>query len=350
MYDIDQSKIKKILVFQPAFLGDVITATPLPAALRQYFPNARIDMLCIPGTKGVWEDNPYIDNILMFDKKSGMLKKIVDFFIVMHKLRKIKYDCVFALQGSRTSALLLKLAKIPVRIGRHNARGMSHQLVIDKKIHARKRHLMLLQVLTDIEFDDNTNLFWKKKIELEAKELTTNLRKKSKYLIGFAPGSVWRTKCWPEKYWIELIKLLMDYDIQPILFGGKNEVKLCNRIAEASGFKAVNLCGKLSIQQSAATIEKLDLMVTNDSAPLHIANAVNTQVCAFFGPTVKRFGFYPYRPNDVMLEIKDLPCRPCHHHGKNSCPKKHFKCMLEQKPEIIKEKILGALFKKMIEY
>jgi len=82
----------------------------------------------------------------------------------------------------------------------------------------------------------------------------------------------------------------------------------------------------------------MDLVVCNDSAPLHMANAVKTDVFAFFGPTVQKFGCYPYRNGDKMLEV-ELDCRPCGKHGGNQCPLNHHRCMLDVKPEAVYEEI-----------
>jgi len=94
------------------------------------------------------------------------------------------------------------------------------------------------------------------------------------------------------------------------------------------------------VLESAALIATVDLMLTNDSAPLHIANAVQTDVFAIFGPTVRRFGCYPFREHDKMLEV-DLYCRPCSKHGGRRCPEKHFRCMRDIQPAFVFEEIMA---------
>lgn len=335
---IKEENIKSILISQPAFLGDSIMATTLAAALRKTFPNARVDMLCIPATKAIWKNNPNIDNIHIFDKKSGMLKKATEIFRIINILKEEHYSCVFALQGSWTSRYILKSANIPIRIGYYKHKGLTHGVSYKKNMHVRERRLSLMRVFTNEKFDDSTQLFWDENIEKQAINKAEAYHQLGKYLIGMAPGSVWQTKCWPEEYWVELIDRLAKYNVLPVLFGGKAEVELSNRIEKQTKARLINTTGKFTIPESAAMIDKLDLMITNDSGPLHIANAVDTPVFAFFGPTVKRFGFYPYREKDKMLEI-ELACRPCHSHGLNKCPEGHFKCMLEQKPYMIEEEI-----------
>ena len=89
----------------------------------------------------------------------------------------------------------------------------------------------------------------------------------------------------------------------------------------------INVTGTLTITESAELIRRASLLITNDSAPLHIANAVGTDVIAIFGATVPSFGFYPYGKNDFVFETNGLKCRPCSIHGGNKCPVNTFECM-----------------------
>ena len=91
----------------------------------------------------------------------------------------------------------------------------------------------------------------------------------------------------------------------------------------------MNACGKLTLRQSAALIGNARLLVTNDSAPLHLATAMGTPIVALFGPTVTEFGFGPLRAGDVALGVQGLECRPCSPHGPPACPLRHHRCMRE---------------------
>ncbi|HEX9974914.1 MAG TPA: glycosyltransferase family 9 protein, partial [bacterium] len=178
--------------------------------------------------------------------------------------------------------------------------------------------------LTDQKFEMQTEIFWTQKEEEKRKQILEKFQTKNRNIIGIAPGSIWNTKRWIKEYYLELVKLLEKNDFQIVLIGGKEDFELCNFIKNSSG--ASNVAGALSILESAALIEKLDLLITNDSAPLHIANAVKTDVIAIFGPTVQELGFYPFRENDKVIEV-DLDCRPCGSHGGNKCPLGHHNCM-----------------------
>jgi heptosyltransferase-2 len=133
-----------------------------------------------------------------------------------------------------------------------------------------------------------------------------------------------------------------------VAVGGPDDAALGDEIVRAvgrSGGRAVNACGKLTLRQSAALIGRAILLVTNDSAPLHLATAMGTPIVALFGPTVTEFGFGPLRAGDVALGIEELQCRPCSPHGPPRCPLGHHRCMRELTVEAVIAAIegLGAL-------
>jgi len=140
--------------------------------------------------------------------------------------------------------------------------------------------------------------------------------------VALAPGSIWGSKRWP--YYGELARQLADHT-PLVVVGGQDDVGLGEEIRRAAEGgegrrRVVNACGKLTLRQSAALIGKALLLVTNDSAPLHLATAMGTPIVALFGPTVTEFGFGPLRPGDVAIGIDELPCRPCSSHGPPQCP------------------------------
>ncbi|MCB9504367.1 MAG: glycosyltransferase family 9 protein, partial [Deferribacteres bacterium] len=318
---------KKILLIQTAFIGDAILTSPLIRALRHYFPDAQIDLVANPDTVSIFHHNPYIDHVYPLIKKP-FISKIINFFKLLWKLRHEKYDCALSAQRHMTSSNLMFFAGIPRRIGHKRQKLLTDPIDHGGLMHRTEFYLSLMKAFTQEKFDRQTELFWLEKEENVAKEFISSLREQQHFLLGIAPGSVWYTKRWPKEYFVELIDLLSTEHVHIVLIGGPGEVDLCNEIEkEVSNKKVLNSAGGHSITGSAAIINKLDLMLVNDSAPLHIANAVQTDVVAIFGPTVRRYGFYPFRDNDTMLEI-DLNCRPCRHNGGPVCPEGHFKCML----------------------
>ena len=146
--------------------------------------------------------------------------------------------------------------------------------------------------------------------------------------ICIAPASVWFTKALPESKWIELLKKNLQKKIY--ILGGPDDSALANRIlAEVPEAKAENLCGKLSLLQSAALMKGAERNYVNDSGPLHLASSMNAKVTSFFCSTVPEFGFGPMSEDSEIKQVEGLDCRPCGLHGHSACPKGHFKCGLD---------------------
>src|SRR5204862_2273298 len=152
-------------------------------------------------------------------------------------------------------------------------------------------------------------------------------------LIAIAAGSIWGSKRWP--YYQDLARQVPE-GADVVVVGGPDDVVLGDEIVGAAEDengggrrRVVNACGKLTLRQSVALIGRAALVVTNDSAPLHLATAMGTPIVAVFGPTVPEFGFGPLRAGDVSLGIDGLQCRPCSSHGPPACPLGHHRCMRE---------------------
>jgi len=340
----------KILIVQTAFIGDVILITPLIRETRKIFPSAIIDVLVTSGNQAILNNNPHINEILITDKK-----KVLDYVKTLFILRKKAYDLALTPHRSARTLTLLFLAQIKERIG-FNRDIYRHLLTCGvrhpKSPHKAEKNLGLLKpfltdnypdlkTLPEILIDDKLN--WYSELFPDKKDYEDS----SKYLyadnnIAIAPGSVWNTKRWSKENYVELSKLLKEKGYNLIFIGSKSEQELAQEIIDRAGIDAINSCGSLSILQSAALISQCKALICNDSGALHIGNAVNTPVFAFFGPTVEKFGYYPYRPHDYVFEI-DLECRPCGMHGHKKCPLGHHNCMKMIDPRIVADRILEKL-------
>jgi heptosyltransferase-2 len=148
--------------------------------------------------------------------------------------------------------------------------------------------------------------------------------------VALAPGSIWGTKRWP--YYPDLVKRL---DRSCVVIGSAADCDLADNIVTAAPTRAVSAAGALPLRASAALISRAAVLVTNDSAPLHLATAVGTPIVAVFGPTVPEFGFGPRGQGDVTLGHPELPCRPCSRHGPERCPLGHHRCMRDLPVETV---------------
>ena len=158
----------------------------------------------------------------------------------------------------------------------------------------------------------------------------TRLNENENY-IGLCPGARHFTKRWPLEYFIELGKKLESSGYKVLLLSGMDDANSADEISRQLK-SAINLCSE-SLSQTAANIKVCKAVYTNDSGLMHLASAVKVPIIAFFGSTVREFGFYPYKAKSIEMEVNGLHCRPCTHIGRANCPKGHFKCMKEIKPD-----------------
>ncbi|MDD3806634.1 MAG: glycosyltransferase family 9 protein [Candidatus Marinimicrobia bacterium] len=327
-----------ILIIQTAFIGDVVMSTPTIQAICDQWPDADIDLLTRPESAILFSRHPRIRRVYTLDKSNNR-KKYTSLKEKVRELRPNSYDLAFSIQGSLTSSLLMILCGIKRRVGFYDQKFLTRKVKPPKGLHVRKRYLTLLEPFTDRKFSDETFLYLRQEDFEKAEKIIQSLHAPAKKILSFAPGSIRETKKWPASYWTELLLLVKDKNFDVVFIGSAAERDLCSSIIQHANVEAYNAAGELNVLESAALIQKVALLVCNDSAPLHLGNAVNTPVYAFFGPTVKAFGCYPYRDHDKVFEI-NLDCRPCGKHGHNRCPKKHFKCMIEQYPETIAKDII----------
>ncbi len=338
----------RILIVQTAFIGDVILVTPLIRALKELYPNALLDVMVVPATAGLLHNNPHVNVIITFDKKGSRLS----FLTIAKQLRHNRYDLAISPHSSFTTHFLLWLSGAKMRVG--YARGflsgllMTHQVPHPKGIHKILKNLSLLKILSDRDFPMQTELFPAKKDLQTAAEI---LGESTNPLIAIAPGSIWATKCWKPEYYQELALNLSLHDYSLVLIGGASDAHICTSIHtyvldRNPQAQIVNTADRSNLLTSAAIVQRAKLLICNDSGALHIANAMQTTVFAFFGPTVQRIGYFPYREGDHVFEV-DLECRPCGSHGGNKCPLGHHNCMKLIKPEEVLAKVLETIKTRM---
>ena len=318
---------QNILIVQTAFIGDVILITPLIRATAELYPQAKIDVMVVSEAVKLLENNPYVNEVIVDDKRKNILLSTLQ---LIRKNRIKNYDLAISPHSSFRTHLILYFSHIPERIGFN--RG-SAAWMLTKKVehpvgpHKIVKNLGLLKPLSEREFDLQTELFPSEKDRQKAEKLLQPLSGKT--IIAVAPGSIWQTKCWEPNSYISLCQKLLDSGYAIVLIGGESDKLISNEIENALGknnANLINLAGVTNLLQSAAVIAKCSLMICNDSGAMHIANAMQTRVFAFFGPTVQRFGYYPYREGDRVFEV-ELECRPCGSHGSKKCPQKHHNCM-----------------------
>jgi len=337
----------KILIIQTAFLGDVILSLPLVQVLKEKMYDCTIDYLCIPKTQEILHNNPHIDNIIVYDKHGegkGLngLNKIAD------EVKKNKYDVVISVQRFLRSTIIAKRSGAKKTIS-YDTSTLSF-LYTDKVEYKEKHEIpRVLDLLSPLGIKDlaliKPELYPSEEDKAEVTKIFKGLGVSDKKdLICVAPGSVWFTKRFPKDKFVTLLNMMDRDKVKVVLVGGKEDEKLCDYIISRTTHNEVySFAGKLPILQSAELIKHSALLITNDSAPLHLANSVGTKVIALFGSTTKDFGFYPTGGNDKVFEVTELKCRPCSNHGKQECPIHTFDCMNNISEKEIYEEVKRSL-------
>lgn len=321
--------VRKILIVQTAFIGDVILATPLVEAAHQVFAPCEVHFMVTPAAANALERHHGIKRVLIFDKR-GSQRSLAALWQLAQNLRRENYAAAIVPHRSLRSALLVWLARIPLRIGFARSAGsfLFTRRVPYRPVHEVERNLDLLRPLGALPQVLAPRLEWD---DADAVAVTETIRDRGagRQWCALAPGSVWATKRWPADRFAQLARaLIAEHNAVVFLVGGKNDAALCAAIEAQAGAHCLNLAGRLSLRQSAALLDRCAVLVSNDSAPTHLGVATRCRVLTIFGPTVPAFGFAPFGAGHAVIE-KNLSCRPCSAHGGRRCPIGTHACMLE---------------------
>ena len=321
--------MNRFLIIQTASLGDVILATPVVEKLHLFFPESSIDFLMKKGYESLFTRHPFIHHIITWDKSH---RKYRHLNFLQKMIRENQYDAVINLQRFASSGYLTAFSGAKHRIGFNKnpfalffTKRIPHRIGKGKdNPHEIERNLKLIEHLTD------TTPF-RVKLHPSVHDFAKVSQFKTQQFITIAPGSLWFTKQFPEEKWVEFVNHVRK--VRPGLhiyfLGSGSEKDLCDRIINNSEdrINMLNLAGKLSFLESAALIKDALMNYMNDSAPMHLASAVNAPTTAIFCSTVPEFGFGPLSRKSYIVQAEaDLPCKPCGLHGYMQCPEKHFNC------------------------
>jgi heptosyltransferase-2 len=318
--NINFNSINKILIIRLSSFGDILLTTPLLRTLKTSKPKLQIDFILREEYEDLLKNNTYINRIYKYTNHKFEKQNI------FNSLLNEEYDLTIDLQNNIRSRELVRWLKCDkLKFKKNNFKKfLLVRFKINKLRSAPPISVRYFNVLNNMTLDEEGLDFFTNN------EIDSNL-KDADNLIGLCPGARHFTKQWPKEYFIELGKKLENEGYKVVLFGGADEVKTCNEIVEKLQ-NALNL-SHTSILQLGADMKMCKAIYTNDSGLMHLASAVKVPVISFFGCTVKEFGFFPYNAKSVVLENKNLSCRPCTHIGRSSCPKTHFNCMRQITPD-----------------
>ncbi|MFL5577392.1 MAG: lipopolysaccharide heptosyltransferase II [Gemmatimonadaceae bacterium] len=317
------------LVVQTSFLGDTVLTTPLVSRLAESGP---VDVLATRGSAALLANHPAIREVLVYDKR-GADRGVAGFARLAVRLRGRRYDAAYLAQGSVRSAALALAAGVPRRVGFDTSAGRRMYTAL-VPYHVELHHAARLLALSGADGDELRDVPPPRLYPGDGERAAVDALLRAaghdgEPIVALAPGSVWATKRWP--YYDQLARLLTARGARLAVVGGEEDRPLAEAIAAAAGpgHAPIDAVGKLSLLASAELIGRAAAIVTNDSAPQHLASAMGTPTVTIFGPTVPEFGFGPLAPRRATLGRDALDCRPCDRHGPRKCPLGHWRCMRE---------------------
>ena len=334
-------KNEKILVIQTAFIGDVILTLPMIQVLNKMFPESEIHVLCIPSAEEIFKVSPFVNEVLVLDKRNKH-KSLSSLYSFSKKVRKERYTRIYSPHRSFRSALLIMFSGIRETYGFSNS-SLNHvyKNLVEYKTenHEVQRNLDLIGFIYSA---NGWRILPQLNIPLETGSKIDNYLENSgiNQFICVAPGSVWNTKIYPVGYYEEIIKYVVNNtQYKVLLIGGEKDKILCSDIASNLSEKVYSVAGKFSIVESIEILKRTLLLITNDSAPTHMAMCADIPVITLYCSTTSDIGFYPYNNKSSFLSYDNLFCKPCGIHGYEKCPIGTFECGYNLKPDIVIKKI-----------
>lgn len=344
----------EILIIQTAFPGDLFLSLPLLKQTRQFFPKARIHLMCRQGMGQIFLDHGLVDEL--FEVKKGESSSYQQAF---RSLRSKKIALVISPHRSIRTAFFIKKLKPEKSIGYKlwwNSFFFTSRVSYSKFLPDSLRQLELLTLASSdfkkiwSDFDFSRDLKGNKDqplVDLQGfsipEWMSSNLNHnyKTEDVICVAPGSVWPTKRWPSESYSELVRKLILTGYQVKIIGTNADRHECLEVYQKNP-KAENLCGQTQLPELYDLFCRSKLLVCNDSGAMHVAAAADLPTLALFGPTVPEFGFRPWQQKARLLQVP-LGCRPCSPHGTKECPIGTHECLTQLSVDAVFEQVREML-------
>jgi ADP-heptose:LPS heptosyltransferase len=319
--------LKKFLIIRFSSIGDIVLTTPVIRCLRNKYPEAQIHYVTKSGYASILASNPNVDKVYSFEKE------ITD---ISSELKAEQYDFIIDLHRNLRSSRLKKILRKPSAtfpklnwkkflLTNFKWNNMPDIHIVDRYFEAVKS----LKVK-----NDNAGLDYF--IPSEANVQLADYSIPSQFVV-YAIGAQYTTKKLPNH---KIIKLIHQLNAPVVLLGDNKDLENAKEIAKVCP-SVINLCGELSLNESASVVQQANKIITHDSGLMHIASALKKPIISIWGNTIPELGMHPYIPDNrdlYTIHEVDTKCRPCSKIGFQKCPKKHFRCMENQNlTEISKE-------------
>lgn len=341
---LEESHIRRICVIKPSALGDVVQSLPLLPVLRERFPQASIDWVINHEFADLLEGHPHLHELHHFHRRGGANR----YLQLLQDLRQRQFDLVFDLQGLMRSGVMTAATRAPLRVGLETSRegaSLACHLTIPgtcKEMSAFQRYWRIAE---ELGFGDRTPQTIVQTSEADRAWAKNSLSNLAGPILAIHPGARWTTKRWPiEKFAVVAHKAMRQFGFSVVILGSKGEMPVANELQTllhgfASRKTVLNLTGETTLKQLTAVLSTVDVVLTNDSGPMHLASGLGTSVLGVFTCTSPMISGPPGEQHELVST--QVACAASY---KKTCPhagRMHQCCM----DELSTERVCAALVK-----
>ncbi len=331
--------MKKIAIVETSYIGDLTFLFPSFKALKRKFPESKITLITTPIQAQAAELLPYVDNIITYDKRGKerglrilkMKNKLVEHFHILlapHKFGSTKLISKIISADIKISYNTFACSLFFDKCGTYNSK-----LVVEKRMNELLKYIGIK--LQDEDF----------KLSLKRNKIDSFSQKNQLILkdpfIFIVPGSNWESKRWPTPYYATIARWLCEKGYKVYSAGSKKEDFILNQLNTLS--KGCVKILNVTLQEMLLYIFFSQLVIGNDTGPIHVARIMGKPVVTIFGPTPHNI--FTWNKYQLPIYLKGLNCRPCSAHGPRHCPKDTLSCLFDLKAEEIWSKIEWLLKK-----
>jgi len=334
---ISPQKVKKILVIRFSSLGDIILLNPIFKTIKALWPDREMIFVTKYTYRKIAINNPYVDKCVFLNEEGKTLSKMI------YELANMgRFEYIFDMHNNIRSFLIKLFIRGNYRhtinkftVKRYLTIWTKRDYKIPDAVERYKNVILSAARTSHISAQLNYEFFIPNINYYKNLSYSILPQEYDNRYICISPGAKWLTKRWPVEKYAELLKFLInDAEESIVLTGDKDEIAIGERLLSLvnnkdKNVRVINLIGRTALDELVGIVSRAKLYIGNDSGTSHIAAMANVPSVIILGPTDKKLGFFPYKNNNVYIIEKSLNCRPCTLHGRNRCPKKHFKCMYD---------------------
>lgn len=340
MQSLSRTALKRVLIRSVNWIGDAVMTLPAIGVIREFFPQAEISVLANPLVSQVFKHHDWVDKVITFDR-NGLHKGFFGRIRLAAEIRQHAFDLVIIMPNSLDGAIVPWLAGIPVRLGKKSdgrSLLLTHGFPVSlqpEAVHQSQNYLAMLRYfgITGSEKEQRLQTTVEEDRKIASRLAEAGISD-TDFVVGINPGATYgAAKRWyPDRFAAVASRLSADIGARVVITGGPGETAIAADIEQDLAGNSLNLAGKTSVRELMALLKRCNLLITNDSGPMHLAAAFGVPLVAIFGSTDHTTTF-PLSDKAVVVR-EPVDCAPC---MKRECPTDHI-CMLA----VTSEKVVEA--------